>query len=628
MGASRNGKTTPDSDVSPRDRTAGDSRGLTVGNDSTANRQSADSRPKRRGYRVLSMTKAIAALLLTLLAQGAFPAQPEGAAKTYPLRWVYASRSLRQDSHVEDLRQIVETAAAHGLNGLVLAAGFDRLDLQPPDYFRRLEQVKRICERNRVELIPMMFSAGYGPGILAHNPNLAAGLPVKDALFVVRNGRATLQPDPPLNIVNGGFEEYENGRAKGFSRPKEWGTVIRRDTETVKEGRSSLRFENFGGYPAEAAQLGQVIRVRPHRSYRLSCWVKTEGLDPYGPFGSSRFRLEVIARKDNRRLQLLDPRLPTTADWRKVVVGFNSWGYDEVVVSPRTVGGEHGKLWLDDLRIEEVALVNLLRRPGTPLVVKSETSGTVYQEGRDFEPVRDEKLDFLWDHDPPSIVLTPNSRIRDGERLRVSFYHGISVNRRQVSVCMSEPEVYQIWRKQVELLQKHLAPERYFLSMDEIRAGGSCRACKDRGLTMGQILADCLTRQFEMIRAARPDAEVFVWSDMLDPNHNAGMRTGKYYYMVDGSFYGSWNFIPKELIIACWWYRGRDPCLAHFSRLGFKTFGAAYYDADDLENPKGWLRSLDATPGAVGIMYTTWRNKYKLLGAFGDLVSQRKGQGE
>ena len=48
----------------------------------------------------------------------------------------------------------------------------------------------------------------------------------------------------------------------------------------------------------------------------------------------------------------------------------------------------------------------------------------------------------------------------------------------------------------------------------------------------------------------------------------------------------------------------------------------AYYDADTLENPKGWLDALNQTPGAVGIMYTTWQNKYKLLGPFGDLVSK------
>jgi hypothetical protein len=64
--------------------------------------------------------------------------------------------------------------------------------------------------------------------------------------------------------------------------------------------------------------------------------------------------------------------------------------------------------------------------------------------------------------------------------------------------------------------------------------------------------------------------------------------------------------------------------LLHFSKLGFKTLGAAYYDADDLTNPKGWLESLDRTPGAIGIMYTTWNNKYQLLPGFGDLVKKRE----
>ena len=30
---------------------------------------------------------------------------------------------------------------------------------------------------------------------------------------------------------------------------------------------------------------------------------------------------------------------------------------------------------------------------------------------------------------------------------------------------------------------------------------------------------------------------------------------------------------------------------------------------------------MDSTPGAKGIMYTTWDNKYKFLAPFGDLVS-------
>jgi hypothetical protein len=91
---------------------------------------------------------------------------------------------------------------------------------------------------------------------------------------------------------------------------------------------------------------------------------------------------------------------------------------------------------------------------------------------------------------------------------------------------------------------------------------------------------------------------------------------------VEGDYTGSWEYVPKDLIIACWHYGIRDESLKFFSEHGFRTLGAAYYDGDDLENCKGWLESLRRTPNAVGIMYTSWRNKYALLGPFGDLVSR------
>jgi hypothetical protein len=169
-------------------------------------------------------------------------------------------------------------------------------------------------------------------------------------------------------------------------------------------------------------------------------------------------------------------------------------------------------------------------------------------------------------------------------------------------------------------MHEHLGPAKYLLSMDEIRAGGSCRACKQRGLSMARILGDCITRQVEIIRAVNPKAEVLIWSDMLDPNHNAHDD----YYLVEGDYTGSWRHVPKDLVIVCWYYAKRRESLGFFSSHGFKTLAGAYYDGDTLENPRGWLEVLDRTPRAVGIMYTTWQSKYDLLGPFGDLVAARQ----
>ncbi len=236
-------------------------------------------------------------------------------------------------------------------------------------------------------------------------------------------------------------------------------------------------------------------------------------------------------------------------------------------------------------------------------------------------------MNFHYDHEGPPIRILPGSRVAAGERLRVGWYHGNFIYNDQTPICMSEPKLYDIWEEQIRLVHQALAPRYYMLNMDEIRAGGSCEACRKRMMTMGQMLGDTLTRQSNMIRAANPKAEVFVWSEMLDPNHNA-RPDRKWYYLAEGTYTDSWKYIPKELSIVCWHYEVRAASLKHFSGMGFKTMAGAYCDADDLENPKGWLAALDETPGACGILYTTWLNKYDLLDSFGDLVSRREDSAE
>ncbi|HUU28780.1 MAG TPA: hypothetical protein VM123_13290 [archaeon] len=537
----------------------------------------------------------------------------------YPYRWVYLSTSLEKDSELERVRAIAKTASEHGLNGIMMFGDFDLLSLKPPDYFRRLKEMKSFCDDYGLEIIPRCLDMGYNDETaLHHDKNLAEGLPVKDALFVARGGEAQLVPDPQVGIANGSFEEHQGDRAAGFSITAKPGEEVFVDTEDAKEGDTALRFENFGSYADNALLLSQEVTVSPYRCYRLSCWMKNQGANP----PEEGFPLRILGA-DGRRLEYFAPQAPPDSQWHKAVYGFNSLGYDKVVIGIGAMGAKEGKFLVDDLRLEEAGLVNVLRRPGTPVSVRSEKTGTLYEEGRDYASVADTVLDFRFDHYGPAIRLLTGSRIAESERLRVSWYHGMTVYFHQVVACMSEPEIYDIWRTQARLIQEHLAPGKYFLSVDELRAGGTCKACRDRGLTMGQMVGDCVTRQVEIIREVNPEAEIFIWSDMFDPFHNAGERPGNYYYHVDGVFTGSWNYIPKDLVIACWYHRMRYESLGHFSSLGFRTMACGYYDADNLDNDKTWLEALDVTPGAVGIMYTTWSNKYALLGDFGDLVSRR-----
>jgi len=557
------------------------------------------------------LTLVIVAGSLGSICQGQSHKAP--SAGQYPYRWVYVSKSLNRDSDVVDIKNIVKTASESRLNGMVLSAGLDRLDGRSPAYFQRLKQVSQLCKQQNFEIIPIIFSVGYGGSILAEDRNLAAGLPVKDALFIVDNNQAHFVPGTTAKINNPGFEQYTGNNLKGYNFHDRPGEVSFIDTGVVNSGRASLRFENFGKYEHGHARLMQEVKVDPHRCYRVSCMVKTESLEPEGAF-----RIMVLS-PEGRNLAPWDPRVPSTSDWRQVTMGFNSLGYETVKIYLGAWGGQSGRFWIDDLTVEEVGLLNVLRRPGTPVTVKDEQTGLVYKEGKDYAPIEDPKLNFRFDHEPAPIEIPPGSTIRNGTRLKVSYYHGMAINNGQVTVCMSEPKVYEIWDKQIGLLQEILSPGKYLLSMDEIRAGGSCQACKKRNMTMAQILGDCITEQVQIIRNVNPAAEILVWSDMLDPNHNAHAD----YYLVDSDFTGSWNYVPKDLVIVCWYYNKRVESLGFFSSLGFQTLAGAYYDGDTLDNPNGWLDVLEATPGASGIMYTTWRNKYELLAPFGNLVTER-----
>ena len=516
---------------------------------------------------VTLLTAAAPSLVFAALALAALiPAQPP---QPFPHRWVRISSQLRTDDDVEKIRRLARTASENGLTGALMAIGLDSIDLKGPDYLARLESVKDILKQNRLEMIPNIFSGGYGGAILAHDRNLAEGFEVRDLLYTARDGQATLVPEVPLDYTG----------------------------------------------PAVDRLWTRDLAVKPYRCYRVTFRAKTAGLPETRPFTSGAFRLNVVT-PDNRNLTPWNARMPATSDWRETTWGFNTQGYDKVTISIGIRPNTPGSASIDRVRVEEVGLLNVLRRSGTPITVRADEGGTVYEEGRDFAPISDPQLNFRFDHNGPPIRLLPNSRIRNGQRLRVSYYHGFSINDGQTTICMGEPKTYEIWRDLARRMHAAAAPPRYVLSMDEMRSGGTCAAC--RGRNPGQLFGECVTRQFHMLREVNPKVDVWIWSDMLDPNHNARDK----YYLVHGDYTGSWNHVPRDLGIVTWYYERRALSLPFFSNLGFRTLAGAYYDADTLDNPRGWLEELRKTPNAQGILYTTWLDKYDLLADFGQLVSK------
>lgn len=560
--------------------------------------------------------RAIPRAAAALLFAGLFPLllgfSSRAPKPALPYRLVYLRQVLNGNPDFRETNRIIERASRLGFNGVVLAGDFDYAVGATDEYAQKLRRIKEICDEHGMMIIPALFSVGWGGATLSHDRNLAAATPLRSVPFLVKDGGCVLVEDPDVGIANGGFERADRDRFAGYTFQDEPGRVSFRDEGERWAGDASLRLENFRASPHGLGRIMQETAVRPFRCYRVKLRVKSEGLAPEGTF-------QVLAMtKDGRSLVTKTDDIAPASDWHEVSAGFNSLDYDTVRIYAGIWGGSRGKVWIDELSLTEVGLINVTRRPGTPLEVRNAASGILYREGEDYERIEDH-LSFELDHEPIVPVPKPGGRIREGDRLTVSGYQALSVVNGQVAVCMSEPRVYEIWRNVARRVQDALSPDHYFLSMDEIRQGGWCGACEERRLSAAEMLGDCVTRQVEILRGVNPDAEIFIWSDMLDPNHNAVDR----YYLFNGDFSGSWERVPEDLIVACWYYDRRTESLGHFDALGFRTLGCGYYDSDDADAVEAWMESLARTPGSQGIMYTTWKNRYYFLDAFAQVVRAR-----
>jgi hypothetical protein len=564
----------------------------------------------------------IAAVAATAAQHGPQSTAADGSS-TYRDRWVYCSFNLQVDKSVDDLTALFERARRAGYTGVMLADyKLQVLDRVPDFYFRNAAEVRAAAARARLELIPAVFSIGYSNGHLAHDPNLAEGLPVVDQPYLVKDRAAVLQSQPPVRLKNGGLEEVQGDRFGGFAWQDDPGVTSFADRAVKHSGSVSCRLEPGSTGTKRTvplARLSQHVALRPYTPYRLSCWAKTESLGPTGGF----HLLALGASKNGRQLTFHEGGLEPTQDWKQVEVVFNSLDEREANIYAGVWDTGRGKLWIDDLQLEELALVNVLRRKGCPLVVEAAGGATTFEEGRDFEPVVDAKLgqvpwpgEFEFAHAGAPIRLLARSRIKPGDRLSVSWYHPVITHGSQVMCCLSEPKIEQILRDQARRVNQLFHPKTFFMSHDEIRVANWCKACRDRNLTPGQLLADNVKKCTAILKSVNPKARVVVWSDMFDPHHNALDK----YYLVNGSLSGSWNGLARDVVIANWNNGKARESLAFFADRGHKQLIAGYYDGDDLANFQSWDSAARGISGIEGFMYTTWQAKFGLLERYGEAI--------
>jgi hypothetical protein len=511
-------------------------------------------------------------------------------------KWIYCGANLLVDAEVEHVEKLLRRGAAAGYDHMVIAdSKFNRLHEMPEKYFAHLKAVQALATELHIEIVPTVLSMGYSNDFLGADPNLAEGLPVKDALFVVKNGQAHAVTEAPATLRNGDFSDA--------SRKNGWNVLD--DCVRIEDG--AVHMKDPGG---KNSRITQNLELKPFHVYHLTMRVKSKDF-------SEKPEAKVLTK--GRQLNYAFLGAKQTQDWTTHHVIFNSLDNTSATLYLGAWGAQRGELWFDDVTLQEAGLVNLLRRPGCPFEIKTE-DGVVLKEGKDYESVQDKDMGVhpyagcydVW-HEPPSI----KTKLPDGTRLRVSFYHPMSIYDEQMCACPSEPQTLQLLRRQARQVNDAMHPTSFMMSHDEWRVMNWCEACQKRKLDAGAMIAlnaeDCTG----FLKSTAPTAKIYVWNDMFDPHHNAQ----KSYYLVRGDLTGSWEGLSKDVVIMNWNLDKLKESLAFFSGRGHQQIIAGYYDSD-VNKLKAHLTTTKDVRGVVGVMYTTWQRKYEDLEAFARIADQ------
>ena len=521
------------------------------------------------------------------------------ASASYDCRWVFAIDYLGTDVELSQAKALVTRAKAAGYTGLAVISGKDftawtNSDAENdgsmeyrsastgledvrhmrPDRLGRFKALKAHCDASGMDFIPLVWSTGYCSMQYA-DANFAAVWKASAMPYVVAGGKAAFAPDPVVADLS----------------------KLDFDVDLSKPG------------PRERDVR---LPVKPERKYRVTAKMRTSWLrkspNP-GPYGPGFKVLSPLVRASAESSYC--PHLPaTTEDYREVGFTFHTLpGEQYVTLREYCCVDTEGCVSFRDVRVEELGVEYPIRRAGTSFVVRDAATGRVFREGVDYARVPSTTtLRYVRREPAFELEILPGGAIADGARLLVDDFEAKCVNGDQFGACFTNPELLSFYRRSADDLFRELGVTKWFLSADEIRVGCYCTNCMARAESEGILFGRHFKAQYDAVKAVCPNGELFMWPDMADVNHNA---TAKPAYLLRTAPLGALDFIPKDVTMVCWWGGPKARIIApYFTARGYRTMAAGFYDAKTPEKTRekalDWTMVLNATPGARGIIYTTW----------------------
>jgi hypothetical protein len=549
-------------------------------------------------------------------------------------KWVRLEGNLTKTGTLETLIGQVKTAKAGGADTIMFADTKLNLWYVAPglgdQWASKMKQFANAVRAEGMKLILQSAPVGYCTPVLFHDPNLTTGYPIVDAAFTVRNGE--LVPEQTVALKNGSFESSFNNVPTDWGFQDFPGTNTFIDTTVAKSGNASMRFEGVNS-PDRLARIFTTVSVKPFTQYTLRFWMKSSRLTNgyMGPVVVGREKPNEEPRKltaqyfsfsDGNSRSYVPFARNLTKDWTEMSIAFNSLDETEVRLGFGSWDTKEGTLWIDDVRLEDTPLLNVIRRNDLPLTMRTDTGRTV-TEGNDVTAIIDPQLgqieytgNFDTYHGAPIAKLAPSSSLREGERVLLNAHHALVTMGAQVGCSWQNPRVFEIMKEIHVQAERNFAADGYLVDLEEVRTGGwepADAKFGSSGASLGSHGQRVLKDAAEV--TGKP---IYVWGDMLEPTQNAVNE----FYHVKSTLVGSWLPIDRNVATIVNWKDGPTTktleSAQHFAGLQFKQIIAGFYDADVAENYDRW-KNVRNVAGVEGSMYTTFAEDLSKIPAFASL---------
>ncbi len=213
---------------------------------------------------------------------------------------------------------------------------------------------------------------------------------------------------------------------------------------------------------------------------------------------------------------------------------------------------------------------------------------------------------------PTTIQRLPAGRISAGEPVEIAFsYIGPDPwSILKVRYCRSDsrlhtdgPENY-LWRWCTQPV-RFFGADDFSLDVDETRVFSWDKRCLESGKSRSRIWVDDIRYYYDTIRTANPVARISMWSDMLDPAHNATL------YNVDSTALLMAEAGMNDVIMIPWKTSLAEASVRYFARQKFPIMPSCQdVTQDGISTAPKWAallrRHYENSDLQYGLMHCSW----------------------